>query len=89
MCVFVLWPYHNVKYRLLRGIYFQVWKQEEKSMYRDVVSSCRGPFSYLIAYAAFEVRCAVPLVSDLPDVVIYDWHSDSCVLSCSGDVDRD
>jgi len=58
-------------------------------MYRDVVSSCRGPFSYLIAYAAFEVRCAVPLVSDLPDVVIYDWHSDSCVLSCSGDVDRD
>jgi hypothetical protein len=28
----------------------------------------------------------VPLVSDLPDVVIYDWHSYSCVLR---DVERD
>ena len=53
------------------------------------VSSRWGPFSYLIAYATYEVLCAVPLVSDLPGVVIYDWHSDSCLLRCSRDVDRD
>jgi len=49
VCVLMLWPYHNVKYRLLRGIYFQDWKQEETSVHRDIVSSCLGPFSYLIA----------------------------------------
>jgi hypothetical protein len=53
------------------------------------VSSRWGPFSYLIRYAAYEVRCTVPLVSDLPDVVIYEWHCDSCVLRCIRDVDRD
>jgi len=35
------------------------------------------------------VRCAVPRVSDLPDVVIYERHSDSRVLSCSHDVEKD
>jgi hypothetical protein len=89
VCVYVMALSWLAVSALISGIYFQGWKQEDTSMHRDIVSSCWDPFSYLIAQRAYEVLCAVPLVSDLPDVVIYERHSDSCVLSCSHDVARD
>ena len=84
MCV--LGPYHSDVSALTRNLFPTLETRRDENVQRYLSAVAEAHFLSYRLRSTQSALCRVPLVTP-PDLVNYEWHSDSCVFRCIRDVD--